>query len=245
MQNYIRNHRGTMVVNRLTKNPIPKSTAIDIYSPLGDLHTWDATGLYDWFVVKKNNHLKDFIYSLTPVERFRIIDLTQTFRNLERKKKFIEKNAVVKGGVPIFSNATTNRLYDISRVLVVLGSILVKYVAILYYMWIARFAMAIGPLQTAGALSAVHLIKNRVKGHVIDSHRRSSIRYVQKGLEAMEKSIGKDIDLIVTGSEVATMKYYKGIVKGSKMLSEKNRATLTERIYKIASKMRLPPLNSH
>jgi hypothetical protein len=187
---YVMDHDGTMAINMITREPIHHSVAIDISTPSGLVRTWDALGLYDWFIKQNKKELRGFIHSLTPGQRARIEHLKKAVTQIHRAKIELQKKRLVRGR-DVYNNVVRRSLQLVDTAADILLAILVTFIILNFLFFVVLFLDVWDPLVLVPALglhygsSAVVMGVSSARGFVIREHAIRSMKTLENRMEKL------------------------------------------------------------
>jgi hypothetical protein len=154
---YVTDASGNLVINAITQRRIPKSVAIDIQTPSGLLRTWDATGLFDWFITYGNTELRGLIAHLSPA-----VKLTRLRRQLKEKKSMSAKRHMVTSLRMNNRGRHIRERYEVAILQAMLLTIVVLALTGMYYSGsVVRGAVAGGGVPAAAMVLFGHSVDSR------------------------------------------------------------------------------------
>ena len=186
---YVTNNAGNIVNNAITYRPIRRNVAINIPTQTGLMRTWDATGLYDWFIKQNKTELRGLIHNLSPADRGRIIKLTTIRRSLKKSKLILEKESLIREK-RIYNNVTRRELEAVDAALLVVTFWLFLFMAILSYVFNNPFPMSLTLIpmfgnagtkknrQTKKAKDMQRHIERLIDGIPFDGSNRAFLKYL-------------------------------------------------------------------
>lgn len=203
---YVANSNGTLVHNVITGQPILKTLAIEIPSSTGLVRTYDAVGLYKWFIEMKKTELTGFIPHLTRAQRRRIKKLYAVYKKMQAQRVAFQRKHAIKG-TRFVNNAAVVGMKLLNMAMYVVVFLLLSYMKTLHKrgesIWWSKMYGAYGAALPPIVKKGSALLKNTMKR-----------AFVKKKLAMVKAQLERHIDGIpMRGSDIRTFEYILSVAK--------------------------------
>lgn len=115
----------------ITGQGILKTLAIEIPSPTGLVRTYDAVGLYTWFIEMQKTEMSGFISHLTRAQRRRIKKLYAVYLEARAKQVAFQRKHTIKG-TRLVNNAALVGIKLLNLAIIVIVFLILSYMRTLY-----------------------------------------------------------------------------------------------------------------